>query len=145
MRFADFETGMVIKHPPITVTKEEILNFAESYDPQWFHISPEKAESSRWGGLISSGWLTCSLAMRMAVNSALHDSECFGSPGLEKLLWLKPVRPDDSIRLEATVDSARTSSSRSDLGILRWTWRIYNQSDEQVLEMVVTNLFDLQD
>lgn len=143
MKFSDLKVGMVITHPPVAVSKEEMLSFAKSYDPQWFHTNSAKADEGRWGGLIGSGWLTASLAMRMMVDAALHDSECFGSPGIEKLLWLLPVRPGDTLRLEATVDSIRTSASRSDLGIVRWTWRLFNQKDEQVLELVVTNLFDL--
>lgn len=143
MKFNDFKVGMVIEHPPVPVTKDEVLAFAKMYDPQWFHVDQERAETGRWDGLIASGWLTCSLAMRMAVDAVLHDSECFGSPGLEKLRWLLPVRPGDTLRLAATVDAIRVSSSRPDLGIVRWTWCVYNQHDEQVLEIDVTNLFDL--
>lgn len=134
---------MVIKHPPVVVTEEEMVSFAKSYDPQWFHVDAEGAKQGRWGGLIASGWYTCSLAMRMAVDAALHDSESFGSPGLERLRWLLPVRPGDALRLEATVDSKRVSSSRDDLGIMRWSWRVFNQRDEQVLELEATSLFDL--
>ncbi|AEC20580.1 hypothetical protein PT7_2040 [Pusillimonas sp. T7-7] len=134
---------MVIKHGPIVVDEAEMLAFAKSYDPQWFHVNPEQAKEGRWDGLIASGWLTCSLAMRMAVDAALTHSESFASPGLERLRWILPVRAGDALRLEATVDSLRTSSTRSDLGILRWTWRVFNQRDEQVLEVEATSLFDL--
>src|SRR5690606_42106062 len=109
----------------------------------WFHVDAGRAKDGRWGGLIASGWLTCSRAMRMAVDAALHDSESFGSPGLEKLRWQAPVRPGDALRLEASADSKRVSSSRDDLGIIRWSWRMFNQRDEQVLELEVTSLFDL--
>ncbi|MDS1140682.1 MaoC family dehydratase [Pusillimonas sp. SM2304] len=143
MKFSEFRIGMVIKHGPVVVSQEEMLAFAKSYDPQWFHVDPEQSKEGRWGGLIASGWLTCSLAMRMAVDAALHDSESFASPGLERLRWILPVRPGDALRLEATVDSLRTSSTRSDLGIMRWTWRVFNQKDEQVLEVEATSLFDL--
>lgn len=143
MKFNEFKVGMVIIHPPVVVKQDEMLDFARAYDPQWFHIDAERANTGRWDGLIASGWLTCGLAMRMAVDAALHDSESFGSPGLEKLRWMAPVRPGDAIRLEATVDSVRVSSSRDDLGIMRWTWRVYNQDDVQVLELEATSLFDL--
>lgn len=143
MRFSEFKAGMVITHPPVVVTEQEMLAFAKAYDPQWFHVDVEQANEGRWGGLIGSGWLTCSIAMRMAFNAVLHDSESFGSPGLEKLRWIAPVRPGDALRLDATVDSVRVSSSRDDLGIVRWTWRVYNQDDLQVLETEVTSLFDL--
>jgi len=79
----------------------------------------------------------------MAVHAALHDSESFGSPGVERIRWMLPVRPGDALRLEITVDSVRVSSSREDLGIIRWTWRMYNQREEQVLEVEATSLFDL--
>lgn len=81
--------------------------------------------------------------MRMATEAVLHDSESFGSPGLERLRWIAPVRPGDRLRLEATVDSKRVSATRADLGIVRWTWRLYNQDDVQVFETEATNLFDL--
>ena len=143
MKFKDFEVGMVLTHPPVVVTREEMLEFARVYDPQFFHVDEAAAEQSRWGGLIGSGWLTCGIAMRMIFDVALNGSESFGSPGLERLRWPKPVRPGDALRLEATVDSKRISSSRSDLGILRWTWRMFNQDDDLVLELEATNMFEL--
>lgn len=143
MKFDEFKVGMVLTHPPIQMDESEILDFARKYDPQWFHVDPVRAESGRWGGLIASGWHTCAVAMRMAVEMALKDSESFGSPGLEKIRWPAPVRPGDWLRLEATIDSVRVSSSRDDLGIMRWTWRMYNQNDVQVLELEATSLFDL--
>jgi len=143
MKFSEFQIGMVITHPPVVVDRESMLAFARQYDPQWFHTDPERAESGRWGGLIASGWQTCSLAMRMAVDSALVGSESFGSPGVDKIRWLVPVREGDALRLEITVDSVRISSTRDDLGIVRWSWRMFNQRDEQVLELEATSLFDL--
>lgn len=145
MKFNDFRVGMVISHPPVVVTSEEMLAFARAYDPQYFHVDETAAQESRWGGLIGSGWLTCGIAMRMAYESALKGSESFGSPGLERLRWPKPVRPGDALRFEATVESKRVSSSRSDLGILRWTWRMFNQDNDLVLELEATNMFELAD
>ena len=143
MKFKEFEPGLVIRHGPVTVDEADMLAFSRTYDPQWFHIDPDRAREGRWDGLIASGWMTCGLAMRMAVEAALHDSESFGSPGLERLRWTHPVRPGDQLRLEATVDSSRISSTRADLGIIRWTWRLFNQDDVQVLDVEATSLFDL--
>ncbi|TCU99018.1 acyl dehydratase [Paracandidimonas soli] len=145
MKFSELKVGMVLSHPPVTVEKQDMLDFSRKYDPQWFHVDEARAEQGRWEGLIASGWMTCGIAMRMAVETVLSDSDSFGSPGLENLRWLAPVRPGDSIRLEATIDSKRISSTRSDLGILRWTWRVYNQHDVQVLEVEAVNMFDLAD
>lgn len=144
MKFKEFEPGLVIHHGPVVVDEAEMLAFAKAYDPQWFHVDARRAQDSRWGGLIASGWMTCGLAMRMAVEAALHDSESFGSPGLERLRWILPVHAGDQLRLEATVDSKRVSSSRADLGIMRWTWRLFNQDQQQVFEVEVTSLFELE-
>uniref|UniRef100_UPI0033421DF1 MaoC family dehydratase n=1 Tax=Castellaniella defragrans TaxID=75697 RepID=UPI0033421DF1 len=143
MKFKDFEVGMVITHPPVEVDEAEMLAFAKAYDPQWFHVDAERARNGRWNGLIASGWMTCGLTMRMATQAALEGSESFGSPGIERLRWIAPVRAGDQLRFEGTIDSKRVSASRNDLGILRWTWRVYNQDDVQVFEADVTNLFEL--
>lgn len=144
MKFSEFQEGMVIKHPPVVLDEKTMIDFARQFDPQWFHTDPEKAQGGRWGSLIGSGWLTCSLAMRMAVDAALVDSESFGSPGVDKIRWLLPTRPGDALRLEITINTARVSATRKNLGIVHWTWRMYNQNDEQVLELEATSLFDLE-
>ena len=125
------------------VTEAEIIEFARKFDPQWFHLDPQRAAEGRWGGLIASGWHTCAMAMRMAVDAALFDSESFGSPGLGQVRWRVPVRPGDLIRLEARVQGTRVSTSRPDLGIVTWVWMVLNQHDEAVLELDATSLFDL--
>ena len=143
MKFSEFQDGMVIQHPPVVLDEKTMIDFAKQFDPQWFHTDPEQAKEGRWGGLIGSGWLTCSLAMRMATDAALVGSESFGSPGVDKIRWLLPTRPGDALRLELTVNNVRVSETRKDLGIVRWTWRVYNQNDDQVLELEATSLFDL--
>ncbi|MCQ9617138.1 MaoC family dehydratase [Paenalcaligenes niemegkensis] len=143
MKFAEFVPGKVIKAGPVQIDHDEMLEFAKRYDPQYFHVDEQAAKSSHWNGLIASGWLTCAITMRMACDAALYDSESFGSPGVEKLRWLAPVRAGDSLRLEATVDTVRVSESRPELGIVRWTWRVFNQNQSQVLELEATSLFAL--
>jgi acyl dehydratase len=143
MKFADFRSGQSIVHGPASLSEAEILAFASLYDPQWFHVDPVRAANSRWQGLIASGWQTCGIAMRLANEAALADSESFGSPGLDYLKWLEPVRPGDALTLHAHVLDVRRSKSNRDLGILRWRWQLINQRDVAVLELVVTSLFDL--
>jgi acyl dehydratase len=145
MKFAEFAPGQTFVLGPASLTDAEILAFAKQYDPQWFHADPARAAASRWGGLIASGWQTCGVAMRLAVDGPLADSESFGSPGLDYLKWLAPVRPGDALRLHADVLEARRSRSQPTLGVLRWRWRVVNQADDAVLELVATSLFDLAD
>jgi len=143
MKFADLQPGMVLKSATTTVDKDEMLAFSRRYDPQWFHVDEARAETGVWNGLIASGWMTCSLAMRLAVDAFLHDSDSFGSPGLTSLKWMNPVRAGDTLRLEITVDSKRVSTSKPNLGVVGCTWRLFNQDDVQVLDIVAAHLFEL--
>ena len=143
MKFAEFHPGQILTYGPASVSEAEILAFAREYDPQWFHIDVERAKSGRWQGLIASGWQTCGIAMRLAVDGALRGSESFGSPGLDYLKWLAPVRPDDALTLVAEVLDVRRSERQATLGILRWRWTLSNQNDEAVLELAATSFFDL--
>ncbi len=143
MRFAEFHVGQVIEAGPHAVTREAVLAFARDWDPQWFHVDAEAAEAGPFGGLIASGWHTCSIAMRLAVESALEGSESFASPGVEQVKWPNPVRPGDTLRFRAEVLEVRRAESRPTLGILRWRWCLYNQTGAQVLDLVATSLFKL--
>jgi acyl dehydratase len=143
MKFSELREGMIIMAGPAKVTQEDVLEFARKYDPQWFHTDPQRAAEGRWSGLIASGWHTCALAMRLAVDAILHDSESFGSPGLGEVRWRVPVRPGDELTLQARVHGLRKSSSRDDLGIINWVWLVRNQHGEIVLELEATTLFDL--
>ncbi len=143
MQFADFHAGQVIEAGPYVLTEAELLQFARAYDPQWFHTDAEAAAGSPFGGLIASGWHTCSIAMRLVVEAALAGSESFASPGLEHVRWPNPVRPGDALRLVADVIEVRRSEKRPTLGILRWRWRLFNQRALVVLDTEVTSLFKL--
>jgi acyl dehydratase len=116
MKFDEFSGHQVIEAGPYVVTEAEVLEFANRYDPQRFHTDPRTAEHGRWGGLIASGWHTCAIAMRLACDTALSDSGSWGSPGLDYLKWLAPVRPGDSLMFRATVIDVR----RSKVCILTW-------------------------
>ena len=134
---------MVIEAGPHDVDEAEVLRFASAWDPQWFHTDPAAAAEGRFGGLIASGWHTCAIAMRLAVDAALHGSESFASPGLAYVKWPHPVRPGDRLTLRATVLDARRARSRSALGILVWRWQLFNAVGTEVLDLEATSLFDL--
>ena len=143
MKFAEFYPGQRIEAGPYAVSKEEIIKFASAFDPQWFHTDPEAADKGRFGGLIASGWHSCSIAMRLIVDAALTDSESFASPGLDYVKWPAPVRPGDQLSLEAEVLEVRRSTKSPELGILRWRWQLFNQEDTEVLALEATSFFDL--
>ena len=143
MKFAEFHVGQVIEAGPYEVAEDELRRFAEAYDPQWFHTDPKTAAHGRYGGLIASGWHTCSIAMRLAVDNVLNGS----NPSLPRASPTSDgrirCRPNDSLTLKAEVLETRQSRSQPDLGILRWRWRLFNQNGLEVLESEATSLFDL--
>jgi acyl dehydratase len=142
MRFSQLAPGTVLRAGPRSVTEQEIMEFARRYDPQPFHVDRDRAAASRWGGLIASGWMTCSIAMELAVGQILNGSESIGSPGVDELRWDAPVRPGDELTLTITVlDARRSASGRT--GIVRWRWELHNQGGARVLGVVATNLFDI--
>ncbi|MDN4589624.1 acyl dehydratase [Xenophilus aerolatus] len=144
MKFADFFAGQVIEAGPHAITEDEVVGFARQWDPQWFHTDAQAAADGVFGGLIASGWHTCSIAMRLAVQAALEGSESFASPGIDHIRWARPVRPGDALRLRAEVIEARRSDTRARLGILRWRWQLFNQHQAEVLDAMVTSLFRLR-
>jgi len=142
MHFQEFSVGQVLNGGPITVDAATIVAFASAYDPQPFHTDLAFAQQSRWKGLIASGWHTCAMAMRLMCDGPLKDSESMGSPGLSYLKWPAPVRPGDTLRLEAHVLEKGPSQSGR-VGVLRWRWVLINQANETVLDLEATSLFDL--
>lgn len=143
MKFAEFHPGLVIEAGPTVITEAQILDFAQAYDPQWFHTDVQASSSGPHGGLIASGWQTCGIAMKLVVEKALQGSESFASPGLAYLKWTHPVRPGDALSVKATVLETRRAASKPTLGILRWRWQLFNQQGAQVLDLEATSLFDL--
>ena len=99
----DLVVGDEAVHGTHTVTEEEILAFGREYDPQPFHVDPEAAAAGPFGGLIASGWQTAAIYMGLFVRSALRDSAAMGSPGVEELRWLAPVRPGDTLTARSRV------------------------------------------
>lgn len=144
MKFAQFHPGQVIEAGPYEFTEADILKFATAYDPQWFHTNPERAQQGPFGGLIASGWHTCCIAMRLAVDKVLHDSESFASPGISNIRWPAPVRPGDVLTLRITVNEVRRSTKRPELGVVEWTWRMFAADERLVLETESTSLFNLK-
>jgi acyl dehydratase len=133
--FEDFPEGSVREFGGVTVSKEDIVAFARQYDPQPFHVDEEAALGSAFGGLVASGWHTCALTMRMTCDAFLLHAASAGSPGMENVRWLKPVRPGDTLRVRLRTVRARALKSRPNLGVVRQAFEVTNQSGETVLTM----------
>ena len=139
--FEDFVVDRVFELGQRTVTREEGLAFAAAFDPQPLHLDEEAATASVLGGLSISGWHTCALVMRMMCDSYLLDSTSQGSPGIDSLRWLKPVRPGDTLHARMTVQEVRDSKSRPQIGLVRSGWEVLNQHGDIVMTMEGWGMF----
>lgn len=133
--FEDFSVGDEIRSPGKTITESEIIDWALTYDPQPFHMDKEAAAKHMYGGIIASGWMLGALSFRLFVMTNPFGEASLGSPGLEQLRWLAPVRPGDTIHVVVTVSDSRPSRSKPDRGIVTMDWAVRNQHDETVMTM----------
>ena len=139
--FEDLEIGASASFGSYLVTREEVLAFAERYDPQPFHLSDEAAAQTHFGRLSASGWHTCAMMMAMLVEHLKTSRQAgLGSPGLDELRWLKPVYPGDTLRCETEIIDKRASQSRPEMGSYRSRMTVVNQDDVAVLTVVSIGL-----
>ena len=137
----DMAPGFARDLGTVTLSAEEIKEFAGQFDPQPFHIDEAAGRRSIYGNLCASGWHTCAMAMRLTVENFLNESSSMGSPGLENLRWLKPVYPGDTLRLQYTISESRAMRKRPDIGMVRASWDMINQNGEKVLHMEGWGMF----
>jgi acyl dehydratase len=138
--FEDFTPGRQFHTEGVTVTEGQIIDFALTFDPQPFHLDAEVARSTIYGGLIASGFQTMALTFRLFVQTRALAACSLGSPGVDELRWLRPVRPGDTLRATVQVVEQRPSISKPDRGIVRLAWTTLNQRDEPVLTMTSMQL-----
>ncbi len=138
--YEDFEDGDRFKTDPVSFSEEEIITFARQYDPQRFHVDPLEAEKTMFGGIIASGWHVICATFKKAVDEGFLRNGGISSPGLDKLRWIKPVRPGDFIHLEFEVTHARLSRTRDDRGYVTLTVTAINQKSETVMQFSVVEV-----
>ena len=117
--FEDYEVGGTYQLGSFSLNEAEIIDFARRFDPQPFHIDPEAARASPYGGIIASGWHTGSAVMRLLVDHFISANAGLGSPGLDEIRWLKPLRPDMRLHVRVTILEARRSQSKPDRGFIK--------------------------
>ena len=139
--FEDIEVGATASFGAYPVTREEVIAFAEKFDPQPFHLSDEAAAQTHFGRLSASGWHTCAMVMSMVVANLKENQQAgLGSPGIDELKWVKPVYPGDTLRCETEILEKRVSASRPEMGIFKSRMRVFNQDDVMVMTFVSNGL-----
>ena len=133
LHWEDFEPGAVALYGPRLVTREEIVAFAAEFDPQPMHLDEAAASATILGGLGASGWQSCCLL--------ILNSTSMGSPGVEEVRWLRPLRPGTTIRLRSTVTDKRESKSKADMGLVKFLFEIIDDTDTPLTTLTTTLMF----
>jgi acyl dehydratase len=136
----DFIPGQELALGSFSLSEAEIIAFARQFDPQPFHIDPVAARASIYGGIIASGWHTCSQMMRIVTDNLLNHSSSMGSPGLE-IEWIKPVRPDEVMQVSYLVEQVKPSASKPDRGMVFSQWKLSNAQGELVCRLKTKGMF----
>jgi acyl dehydratase len=137
----DYEVGSVYKLGSYTVTAAEITEFGRTYDPQPYHVDEEEAKASSFGGLIASGWQVAAIWMRLYVTSLLKDAAAEGSPGVDEVRFLRPVRPGSQLSGTAEILGSVPSLSSTDIRIVRNKGRLLDGDGAEVLSLVLSARF----
>ena len=133
--YDDFTVGQVMRSPrSIVMERDRIIAFGEEFDPQPAHLNEAAAAGSQFGELVASGWHTASVSMRLTLETYRIANGGMGA-GIEKMNWVRPVRPGDALRVEITILNKRESRSRPDKGIIHVQTRAFNQNDELMMDM----------
>ena len=136
----DYVPGTVYEFGEVRVREAEITEFARRFDPQGMHIDPQAAARGPFGGLIASGWHTAAMMMRLIVDNFLPREASLGSPGIDELRWLRPVRPGDVLRVRVSVLEATRSRSKPDRGVVRTLMEVLNQHGEVAMSLKAMNI-----
>jgi acyl dehydratase len=132
--FEDLAVGQTTYFGSYEVTREEVIEFAQKYDPQPFHLSDEAAAKTHFGRIAASGWHSCAMVMAVIARHVVQTEQAgLGSPGIDELRWLKPVYPGDTLHVNGTITETRPSQSKPDIGSIRTETNVTNQDDQLVL------------
>lgn len=137
--FEDFAVGQKFASGRVQVSAAEIKEFAARYDPQPFHLDDDAARLTLFGGLAASGWHTAAMTMRLLVEGEFRPAGGIIGGGGDEILWPRPVRPGDELRVETEILALRLSKSRPGLGVVKVRVTTYNQADEAV-QLFTANL-----
>jgi acyl dehydratase len=139
-RFEDLAIGEVGDFGPYVVTEDEILEFGRRWDPQRMHVDADAAATTIFGGLIASGWHTCAVAMRLAVDGWLAALDVVGGTAIDDVRLLRPVRPGDALRARIAVVELLPAAPPRSGGTVRWSFAVRNQDGTAVLDGTTTML-----
>ena len=133
----DLTVGAETEFGSYHVTREEVLEFAQKYDPQPFHLSDEAAAKTHFGRIAASGWHTCAMTMAVIARRVVANEQAgLGSPGIDELRWLRPVYPGDTITVRGKIIEKAPSRSKPEIGSYRAQTSVTNQDGVEVMRFI---------
>lgn len=135
--FEDLQVGVEREFGTYKVTREEVIAFAQKYDPQPFHLSDEAAAKTHFGRLAASGWHTAAMTMAVIARKVMSEKQAgLGSPGIDELRWRKPVYPGDTLHVFGKILEKTPSRSRPEIGSFRAQNTVKNQNGDVVMSFI---------
>lgn len=140
--FEDCEIGETFEFGDYTVTKEEIIEFAEQYDPQPFHVDVRAARESMFGEIVASGWHTAAICQRLLVEGLVSKMASAGGRGVDELRWLKPVRPGDTLAIRVEFTEMRAPKDAQKPGEVHAKVTGINQNSEPIISWLLLGMIE---
>lgn len=135
--FEEIDVGERHESRRRVVTREEIVEFAEQFDPQPFHVDEQASTDSVFGELVASGFHTLSLCAKLATEAFLSDIEMVGGRSFGDVDIHAAVRPGDELYVRAEVLEKSTPKAHPKYGHLEVEVVGLNQNDEMVVSFVL--------
>jgi acyl dehydratase len=131
----DFPLGSVYMTPEVTVTREQLVDFARQYDPQPYHLDDEAGRRSVFGGISAGGFQIAAFAWKLGLETRMFDDCAMAGIGIDELRWLRPLKPGDTIKCRMTVVETRPSRSKPDRGGITFAYEMINQHGETIMTL----------
>jgi acyl dehydratase len=139
--FEDVEEGQEFELGSRRMEREEMIAFAREYDPQPFHVDEEAATKTPFGGLIASGWQTLAVMARLGVDGMMNQLAGLGSPGVDEVRWLQPVRAGETLGGRGRVMRTRASESDPRRGTVWFEIELVREEDGERVLLVKLPMF----
>ncbi|MBL6455021.1 MaoC family dehydratase [Belnapia sp. T6] len=136
--FDELSVGQRFAFGTLEMTREEILEFGQRYDPQPFHVDEAAAAEGPFGGLIASGLHTLSASFATMIRTGIMAKVSLGGAGME-IAWPAPVRPGDVLQVTGVVEELTPSRSKPDRGVAKLRFTAHRVGDgAKVLDVLGT-------
>ncbi len=138
--FEDFAVGQVYETRAATLEEDDIVEFGKRYANLPYHTDAEAARATAFGGLVAPGYQTAALTFGLFVDLGLFRASGMGSPGIDKLRWLKPVRPGDALHVVAEVIEVSPAPPAGGRDGVRFRYDTINQDGDKVMTAISLHL-----